>query len=213
MLWLCSLCWVCLRESLRETQFSPNAMNQYGLAQDRRFPNEIVEKGSCAKQTCVVTTEVKATEIGVDLSLGSGAWQWLRRVILVRHLHQGVVKKGEYQCHTQWDSQIASTQVANVGNKVHTVKTDSMTSQTSSGQAVQEGDPQKRLRREILPEGRIGEEEKIHKFGLQAKVHQRVPLEKVLEVPRFKKESWPSCPSWRHKEKPLQSLWPVSQVG
>ena len=69
MLWLCSLCWVCLRESLRETQFSPNAMNQYGLAQDRRFPNEIVEKGSCAKQTCVVTTEVKATEIGVDLSL------------------------------------------------------------------------------------------------------------------------------------------------
>ena len=43
-------------------------MNQYGLAQDRRFPNESVEKGSCAKQTCVVTTEVKATEIGVDLS-------------------------------------------------------------------------------------------------------------------------------------------------
>ena len=81
------------------------------------------------------------------------------------------------------------------------------------GQAVQEGDPQKRLRRETLPKGRIGEEEKVHRFRLQAKVHQRVLLEKVLEVPRLKKKSWPSCPSWRHKEKPLQSLWPVSQVG
>ena len=56
------------RKLERETQFSPIAMSQYGLAQDRRFPNESVEKGSCAKQTCVVTTEVKATEIGVDLS-------------------------------------------------------------------------------------------------------------------------------------------------
>ena len=65
---------MCLRESLRETQFSPNAMNQYGLAQDRRFPNEIVEKGSCAKQTCVVTTKVKATEIGLDLSHCGVPW-------------------------------------------------------------------------------------------------------------------------------------------